>query len=202
MDAMTSTLELSAAAGDRRRTPDVVENPLSGERITILGRDGGPEGDALVWELVLAPGGRVPSSHAHPFQRECFEVLEGEMEFRVGWRRVRLGPDGSITIPPGRVHHFANRGRIAARVRVETAPALKMEDLLRAAAALAQEQYRAGKRLPRLVDLALFLGEFEAEVASPWLPAAVTFAARPVAGLAHLVGRDRRYRRLRADASV
>jgi len=36
----------------------VIENPLSGERITILER---PRitGDALVWDLVLAPGGRV-----------------------------------------------------------------------------------------------------------------------------------------------
>jgi len=33
----------------------VIENPLSGERITILER---PRitGDALVWDLVLAPG--------------------------------------------------------------------------------------------------------------------------------------------------
>jgi hypothetical protein len=45
-------------------TPDVVENPLSGERITIVERDGGPDGDALVWDLRLAPGGHVPSSHA------------------------------------------------------------------------------------------------------------------------------------------
>ena len=37
----------------------VVDNPLSGERITILER---PRltGDPLVWDLLLAPGGRVP----------------------------------------------------------------------------------------------------------------------------------------------
>ncbi|MGH3150171.1 MAG: cupin domain-containing protein, partial [Streptosporangiaceae bacterium] len=62
----------------------VIENPLSGERITIRSPAGRPDGDgALEWELVLAPGGRVPSSHAHPRQEECFTVLEGQMRFRV-----------------------------------------------------------------------------------------------------------------------
>ena len=41
-------------------------------------------GGVLDWELVLAPGGRVPSSHAHPRQEESFTVLAGRMRFRVG----------------------------------------------------------------------------------------------------------------------
>ena len=43
-------------------------------------------GGALEWELVLAPGGRVPSSHAHPGQEECFTVLDGWLKFRIGGR--------------------------------------------------------------------------------------------------------------------
>jgi hypothetical protein len=72
-----------------------------------------------------------------------------------------------------------------------------MEGLLRTAAALAQDQHRAGKRFPRLVDLALFMREFEAEVASPWIPATAAIAIRPVARLARSFRRDGRYRRLR-----
>ena len=186
-----------SAAGDHGRSHEVVENPLSGERIIIMRRDGGPEANALVWDLVLGPGGRVPSSHAHPHQQECFTVLDGELDFRVGWRRLRVRPGQSVAVPPGRVHHFANRGRVPTRVRVETVPALDMEGLLRMAAALAQDQHRAGKRFPRLVDLALFMREFEAEVASPWVPGAAAIAIRPVARLARSFRADRRYRRLR-----
>lgn len=175
----------------------VVENPLSGERITILGRRRGAEGDALVWELVLAPGGRVPSSHVHPNQQERFRVLEGELAFRLGWRTLRLGRGQSVTVPPGRVHHFANRGPAPTRVEVETAPALDMEALLRTAAAMAQDQHRTQKRIPRLADLALFMTEFEAEAAAPWLTAVTAFAARVVARTARVRGRDRHYRRLR-----
>jgi hypothetical protein len=101
----------------------------------------------------------------------------------------------SVPVPPGRVHHFANRGRVATRVRVETVPARDMETVLRTAAALAQAQHRAGQRFPRLVDLALFMREFEAEVASPWIPGATAIAVRPAAGLARWFRADRRYRR-------
>lgn len=181
---------------------DVVENPLSGERIAILRTDDGPAGNALVWELVLAPGGRVPSSHTHPSQQESFAVLEGELTFRLGWRRLRVRPQESVTVPPGRVHHFANRGPIPARVRVETAPALQMEALLRTAAALAQDQHTEGRRLPRLVDLALFMSEFEAEVSCPFLAAAATFGARRLTWLARSLRCDRRYQRLRESCAA
>jgi mannose-6-phosphate isomerase-like protein (cupin superfamily) len=177
----------------------VVENVRSGERITILRRDRGPDGDALVWELVLAPGGQVPSSHAHPHQRERFAVLEGALDLRIGWHRLRLRPGQSVTVPAGRVHHFANRSRAPTRLEVTTVPALDMEALLRTAAALAWDQHQAGKRFPRLIDLALFLRDFEAEVSSPWIPAAVSLATRPLARLARSFRRDGRYRQLRAS---
>ena len=72
----------------------VIENPLSGERITISATAARSGGSVLEWELVLAPGGRVPSSHAHPQQEECFTVLAGQMRFRVGGRRLIAGPGG------------------------------------------------------------------------------------------------------------
>lgn len=175
----------------------MVENPLSGERITVMGR----HGDALVWELLLAPGGGVPSSHAHPHQQERFTVLEGELEFRIGRRRLRVRTGQSVSVPPGRVHHFANRGPVPARARVETAPALEMEAMLRAAASLAVDQYRAGKRFPRLVDLTLFMGEFEAEVCSPWAPMTAAVVTRSAARLARALGHDRRYQRLRESST-
>jgi quercetin dioxygenase-like cupin family protein len=72
-----------------RGRPEIV-NPLSGERITIL--ETGAGGDVMRWELLLAPGGRVPSSHAHPRQEERFTVKQGRMRFRVGWRRLLAEP--------------------------------------------------------------------------------------------------------------
>jgi len=175
---------------------DIV-NPLSGERITIVAVD--PSGAALDWELVLASGGRVPSSHSHPRQEERFAVLEGRMRFRIGlgWfrgRSVLAGPGDVVVVPPGTTHHFANPGPGPARVSVRTAPALGMRELLETSAALAREQHAAGRALPRLSSLVLFMRDFEAEVAAPVFPRVVRLAVRWLG-----LGVDR-YRRVRRDA--
>jgi quercetin dioxygenase-like cupin family protein len=184
----------------RAAAPPVIVNPLSGERITILaaqtGANTGPS--VLDWELVLAPGGRVPSSHAHPEQEERFTVLEGRMRFRVGGRKITAGPGQTVTVPPGTVHHFANASDRPARIAVRTAPALSMHALLETAAALAQEQHAAARRLPSPVALALFMRDFEREVRAPYLPSALVRAViRPAAWLARRAGLDAGYRRLR-----
>jgi mannose-6-phosphate isomerase-like protein (cupin superfamily) len=191
----------------------VVENPLSGERITILAAGtpatgtraaGTPaDGSVLDWELVLAPGGRVPSSHAHPRQEESFTVLAGQMRFRIGGRRVIARPGDTVRVPPGTVHHFANAGRQPARVAVRTRPALNMRQLLETAAAMAAEQHAAARRRPSLLGLALFMRDFEREVRAPYLPAALVGAViRPLAWLARRRGLDAGYRRLRHPDAV
>ena len=175
-----------------------IENPLSGEQIVVRRTAAQTGGRVLDWELVLAPGGRVPSSHAHPEQEECFRMLEGRMRFRVGGRRLLAGPGDTVRVPPGTVHHFANAGSGPARVAVQTRPALSMHELLETAAALAREQHAAGRRAPRPVDLALFMRDFRREVRAPYLPAALVRAVlAPVAALARRRALDARYRALR-----
>jgi quercetin dioxygenase-like cupin family protein len=175
----------------------IIDNPLSGERITILS-PAAQAGGVLEWELVLAPGGRVPSSHAHPEQEERFTVVAGTMRFRVGGRRVTAGPGDTVRIPPGTVHHFANAADQPARVAVQTSPALNMRELLETAAALARDQHAAARAVPSPFDLALFMCDFEREVRAPYLPAALVRAVtRVLARLARRSGRDARYRRLR-----
>jgi mannose-6-phosphate isomerase-like protein (cupin superfamily) len=183
---------------DASGVPPVIINPLSGEHITIRATAADTGGSVLEWELLLAPGGRVPSTHAHPEQEECFTVLEGQMTFRVAGRRVIAGPGETVRVPPGTVHHFANPGSVPARMAVTTSPALNMQDLLETAAAMAQDQHAAARRLPRLADLALFMRDFEREVRAPYLPAAlVRLVVRPAAWLARRSGIDARYRSLR-----
>src|SRR5216684_2096478 len=134
----------------------VIENPLSGEQITIRMTAAQTGGSVLEWELVLAPGGRVPSSHAHPEQEECFTVLAGRMRFRVGGRRIMAGPGDSVRIPPGTVHHLADASAPPARVAVRTMPARGVQALREPAAARAQAPHAVARRLPSPLDLALF----------------------------------------------
>jgi quercetin dioxygenase-like cupin family protein len=185
-------------SAEHAAVPGVIVNPLSGERITIWAPVADTREGVLEWELLLAPGGRVPSSHAHPEQEECFTVLDGRMRFRVGGRRITAVPGDTVLVPPGTVHHFANAGPRPARVAVQTWPALSMQDLLETAAAMARAQHAAARRLPNPVDLALFMRDFEREVRAPYLPTALVRAViRPAAWLARRCGLDARYRRLR-----
>lgn len=183
-------------AGAAENGQRMIVNPVSGERITIRATAAQTGGRLLAWELELAPGGRVPASHAHPQQEERFTVLAGRMRFRVGWRRVTAGPGETVTVPPGTVHHFANAGPEPARVAVESEPALRMQDLLETAAALAAEQHAAARALPRPADLALFMTDFEREVAAPVLPGLLRLVTRLLARLASSRAPGRRYRQL------
>ena len=176
----------------------VIENEVTGERIVIRRPAAETGGALLVFELVLAPGGHVPSGHAHPEQQERFTVLEGRVRFRVGGRTTLALPGDTVTVDPGTRHHFANADRRPARLQVEVRPALNMEELLATASALGRRERGIG-RLRQVVDLALFLREFEREVAIPVLPVAVARAlTRPLAWLATAGGLDGRYRRARA----
>ncbi len=176
-----------------------IENPVSGERIRIRVTATESGGELLAWELRLAPGGRVPSGHVHPLQEERFTVVRGRLRFRIGRRRRIVGPGQTVTVPPGAPHHFANAGPTEAFVLVETRPAMQMQELLEVAAELARDERGRPRRLPRPVDLLLFMDEFSSEVQAPYLPRRlVRIVVRAVARLAAVTGADGRYREMRA----
>ena len=106
------------------------ENPVSGERITFLQTAADTDGALLEFELELSADGHVPGAHVHPEQEERFHVLEGEMTFRLGARKIVAGPGETVVVPAGRVHKFANKSGAPVKARVEVVPALDMEELL------------------------------------------------------------------------
>jgi quercetin dioxygenase-like cupin family protein len=172
----------------------IIENPVSGERITFLqtARDTG--GELLEFELALTPDGHVPGAHVHPAQEERFHVLEGTMKFRRGLRRVVAGPGETVVVPAGTVHRFANAGDSVARCRVEVVPALDMEHLLETTVELALEGNVTRTGMPTPMHLALFVQRFRREVRAPFPPAWMVRALMaPLAALARRRGHAERY---------
>jgi mannose-6-phosphate isomerase-like protein (cupin superfamily) len=182
------------------RGPDVafarqtLENPASGERITIRRSAAETDAELLAIDLELPAGGHVPGGqHIHPKQEERFEVVEGTMRFRMGRKSVVAGPGEVVAIPPGQKHDFANAGDEDALVRVEVRPALKMEQLFETAVELAQQSRTMMGGIPRPLDLALFVAEFEDEVHWAFPPRWVQrLALAPLAWLARRRGRPLR----------
>src|SRR3989442_4740366 len=114
--------------------PVEVVDPVRRQRMSFAS-----DGDVLHADVWTAPGGDVPAHH-HPAQTERFEVVSGEVEFRIGRTRRRAGPGDRVVAEPGVVHAFKNTGEVAALLRVEVEPALRMQAFLEEAAALARQR--------------------------------------------------------------
>jgi quercetin dioxygenase-like cupin family protein len=174
----------------------VLVNPDSGERFVFHTTAGESRGALLEFDLVVEPHGRVPGGHVHPGQQESFEVREGLMRFRRGLRTMTAGPGDLVVVEPGTYHRFANAGDEPAIVRVRVTPALRMEELFETVAALAAEGRTLPSGLPRPLDLALFMREFEQEVAAPLAPGLARAVMAPLAAIGERRGLAARYRRL------
>jgi quercetin dioxygenase-like cupin family protein len=149
---------------------DTIENPVTGERFTFTDTAASTGGELLAFELGLRPGGAVPVPHVHPIQTERFEVVAGQMRFRVGWRTVTAGPGDVVEVEPGVMHGFANAGEDEARVRVEVRPALEMEQMFADVVAMARAGRMSRRGLPRnLLDFALLARTYDQEAHGPLL---------------------------------
>jgi mannose-6-phosphate isomerase-like protein (cupin superfamily) len=172
----------------------IIENPVSGERITFLRTAADTNGEQLAIELELTPDGHVPGMHVHPHQEERFEVLEGRMTFRMGRKKITAGPGDVVVVPAGRAHKFANGGDTKARCRVEVTPALDMEQLFETACELAAEGKVLKSGMPKPVHLALFVHRFRDEVQAPFPPAWLQRASlKPLALIGRARGHGARY---------
>lgn len=177
-------------------TGQVLDNPISGERITFRKTAGDTGGELLEIDLELSVDGHVPGAQVHPTQEERFEIVSGTMKFKRGLRTITARAGDKVVVPSGTVHRFQNAGREPARVRVEVQPALRMEELFEATVALAREGRTTATGMPRPLDLGLFMHEFAAEVRAPFVPVFLVRAfMAPVVWLGRRRGLDARYRK-------
>jgi quercetin dioxygenase-like cupin family protein len=172
----------------------IIQNPVSGERIEFLRTSADTDGELLELELELSPDGRVPGAHVHPEQEERFHVLEGTMKFRLGMKKIVAAAGETVIVPAGSVHRFANGGGDVARCRVEVVPALDMEQLLETTVELALEGNTTRKGMPKPLHLALFTRRFAREVKAPFPPAwMVRVLMAPLGAIARRRGHAARY---------
>ncbi|MBV9362735.1 MAG: cupin domain-containing protein [Solirubrobacterales bacterium] len=173
---------------------EILDNPITGERIIFRETAADSGGELLAIDLILAPDGHVPGAHVHPTQEERFDVVSGTMKFRLGRKKIIAKAGDTVIVPPGSIHKFANAGDEPAHVRVEVRPALKMEQLFETTVALARDGRTNGKGMPKSLDLALFVREYEDEVRVPFPPAPMVKAVMaPLAWMAKRRGHAERY---------
>jgi quercetin dioxygenase-like cupin family protein len=180
-------------------TGQILDNPISGERFIFSQTAGDTGGELVAVDFTVSPDGKVPGAHVHPVQEERFSVISGVMKFRLGRKTVLAGPGETLIVPAGTAHRFENAGDEPAVLRIEVRPALRMEQLWETVADLAAEGRTFKSGLPKPLDLALFMREYEQEVRSPVAPGLVKLSLTPLVLAARMRGLDRRYPGLRQE---
>jgi quercetin dioxygenase-like cupin family protein len=153
------------------RAGDVIENPVTGERIVFRKTSADTNGEAVVIECFVAPHGAVAMAHVHPSQEERFEVLRGSVGFKVGGKKQVAGPGHRLTVPAGTRHKFWNAGDDEAHFVCEVRPALQFEQLLETMFALAADGRTNKKGMPNPLRLAVIARAHFDTVRLPFPPA-------------------------------
>ncbi len=105
------------------RTPDVGQSlAVVGDIYRFLATGEETDGRYAMWEAIVPPGGGPPP-HRHTREEEGFVVLEGEITFQVGDKRIVAKAGTFANIPVGTVHSFKNESDQTAKMIITVAPA-------------------------------------------------------------------------------
>ena len=112
-------------------------------------------GNLLVIEHTNLMPDTGPALHMHLSQEEWFYVMEGEVRFQVGERRLRLGPGESI-LAPRRIPHTFSAAGSPAHMLIAFTPADKME-----------QYFIDGSAQPSIAATADFMNRYDMQWVGP-----------------------------------
>ena len=104
---------------------EILEQPLTGERLTFLETAATTGGDFLKISLEMAPGGRLPLPHVHPRAEERFEVAAGRIKIKIDGKSRIADAGETVIVPRGAGHVWGNPFDEPATVVVYISPALR-----------------------------------------------------------------------------
>jgi mannose-6-phosphate isomerase-like protein (cupin superfamily) len=152
---------------------DQIENPVTGERLVFHETSAETNGERVVFETIVQPGGSVAAAHLHPFQTERFEVLAGTVGMRRGKEKVELHAGDVVVVDPGTGHKFWNVGDDEVRFVCTVTPALQFERLIATMYSLAAEGKTNRKGMPNPLRLAVIANHHFDDVRLPRIPQAL-----------------------------
>jgi mannose-6-phosphate isomerase-like protein (cupin superfamily) len=172
------------------RKGDVIEHPVTGERITFLVTGEETGGEYYRNELRVKPRGFVADPHVHPKMEETFAIISREFTFVVDGEKRKLGAAEGATVPAGTPHTWWNSGDDEGVAIVEFRPAVKVEEFFETFFGLTQDGKVSPKTgLPNALWLAAIFHAYRdfAYIAKPPL-LLQRIAFTPLAAVARLLG--------------
>ena len=161
------------------KSGEVLENPLTGQRIIFRRTPGDTNGELLEVESVYTkPSPSRPPAHYHPAQEEIFRVLAGELHAAIDGRERILKGGETLVVAEGTRHEmWAEEAGV--RVNWQTRPALRTEAFFETIFGLASEGKTNEKGVPNPLQAALIARKY-ADVfrlaSPPWPVQRVLFA--------------------------
>ena len=150
---------------------DVLENPITGERITFLETAGETRGAFTRFRLDARPGCLGHAPHVHPRIDERFDILGGEWKFDVDGVQRQAGAGDTITVPAGAVHGWQVTGGTEAITIITLCPSLQCEAYVESLFGLAQDGLTDSETgLPSKAWQALLISEYGEGFAVPAEP--------------------------------
>ena len=106
-----------------------IRNPTEGRTVAVVGdvyrflaTGDDTNGKYAMWEAIVPPGGGPPA-HVHSREEEGFYILEGEITFQIGNKRIVATAWMFANMPVGTPHSFKNESSLAAKMLISVAPA-------------------------------------------------------------------------------
>ena len=162
------------------RVGDVIENPVTGEKMTFLCTRHETAGELLRIDMVVRPGGFVTGEHIHPHQEERFQIMRGEITLRAGGTERRYTAGEHVTVPAGTPHVWWNSGRTDLRVLLDFRPAGRFAEFITTFFALARTRKTNQRGLPtNPLQLAATFSEYRDVIRGttpPWGMQQILFA--------------------------
>lgn len=140
---------------------DIIENPVTGERIRFVETAAQTGGKRLTIDLQLSPTARNAATHLHDRQRERIRIERGELRIVVADAEARTYRAGEeCVLEAGVPHVWWNESGEPAQVTIEYEPALKTEEFFESFFALGRAGRTDSTGAPRFLQLVLMSREY------------------------------------------
>ena len=110
-------------------TQAVIKQPGEGRTVAVVGdvyrflaTSEDTNGKYALFDAIVPPGGGPPP-HVHSREEEGFYILEGEISFTIGDKRLVASGGMFANMPVGTPHSFKNESGKPARMLISVAPA-------------------------------------------------------------------------------
>jgi quercetin dioxygenase-like cupin family protein len=168
----------------------VIENPIIKDRITVLKSTKDTNGEYLLGQLEVAPGGGN-ELHYHTSFTEKFSVIEGQLNVSLNGEEKVLKVGESAFVPKFAHHRFYNTSDQYVTALVELRPARNFEKAIRIGYGLARDGKVTAKAIPKSIwHLAILF-----QLGESYLPGLPLPLQRGIFGtlasIAKLLGKDK-----------